>query len=294
MDPRIQKLHDRMTGTRLKAPGTIASYELISRQFLLTLKGTFAPTRADVDHYIKLRRAKNVSERTLRKECFALAKLFSANGWTWPLDKDDFPLPEDETRPEFVPLADVEKLIMSQKKLSSADRFYLAVATTWCVRRTELGNIRKRDFDGESILIHTAKHGKPVKALIPDVLKPIFSAFRPKGRAVSSLSAIFNHICDKAGVKRPDGVGWHGLRYTVDSFLIDALEKKGLSLTLMKDYAGWKPRRLADEVGGAEMMHRYHHPEIVNPDPYRAFKIIYPIHPFLAIWARALGKKVVA
>ncbi|MFA5252908.1 MAG: phage integrase N-terminal SAM-like domain-containing protein, partial [Phycisphaerae bacterium] len=84
-DERINRLYAKMTGSRQKADGTITYYIDTAKRFLARLnKDTFDGT--DIDEYFSWRRAKGgISERTLKKEFFALAKLWKANKTEpWP------------------------------------------------------------------------------------------------------------------------------------------------------------------------------------------------------------------
>jgi len=93
------------------------------------------------------------------------------------------------------------------------------VATTWIVRREELSRIKKRDYDGETFIIHTARHGKGAKHLIPDALKPIFAGYRPKEHNPSAMSQMFKRICAKAGLEHKKGSGWDSIRYRLNTFM---------------------------------------------------------------------------
>ncbi len=293
-EKRIETLIERMTGTRVKAKATIAAYTQASRKFLATVKGVQIPTRRDIDRYIAGRREAGISVTTLRLELFGLMKLFSANGWPWTLSEDDFPIQEEKYTPNYLPIAEVEKMIMGQDKLSKEERFYLAVATTWVVRREDLARIHKRDYDDSTFIIHTSKHGKPVRALIPPVLKPVFQGYRPKQLTPGSLSAMFHRICDKTGVSRPPGGGWHMLRYLLDSYLVDLADDGKIKMRHLIQYEGWKPAKTVGIAGGTTMARRYSHPEFIHDDPYEAFKAIYQAHPFLKVWRQALKLKPVA
>ena len=286
LHPALENLKERLSSPRLRAAGTLTSYLVTAANFLAGLKDDQAPTDSDFRRYFIRRREKGISERTLRKEFFILKKLAIANNWPWPFGADDTPYPEEETQPPTLLPEQVEQLIKARMKLSKGERFFLAVATTWIVRREELSRIKKRDYDGETFVINTAKHGRKVKHLIPDALKPIFADYRPKEHSPAALSMMFQRICAKAGLKHRKGYGWDSIRYRLNTLLKDVcLPQNGLNPSLLNDYAHWKQSAGGRHVE-TDMTEYYRRPEILDTDPYGIDKVIYSIHPFLPLWEK--------
>ncbi|MBA7590124.1 hypothetical protein ES708_32226 [subsurface metagenome] len=188
---------------------------------------------------------------------------------------------------------DIEKLIKAQHLYLKMEIFYLAVSTTFGCRREELARIRKRDYDNNSILIRTAKHGRRVRHLIPDVLKPIFEAYRPKEHTPDALTIMFHRICRKAEVKMEKGYSFHGVRRTLRTLLEWRLAENRLPLSLVADYQGWSKTTKGIAYGGAPMLGVYAHLEVISSDPFAVDRLIYPVHPFLPWWEEATAKKEV-
>ena len=284
LHPALEKLKERLSSPRLRAAGTISTYLVIGHNFLAGLSNDREPTDSDFRRYFMQRRDEGTSERTLRKEFFCLKKLALANNWSWPFTSDDTPYPEEDAQAHpFLP-GQVEQLIKAKGKLSKAERFYLAVATTWIVRRAELSRIKKHDYDGETFIIHTVKHGRKVKALIPDALKPIFTDYRPREHNPSALSIMFKRICDKAGIQHKKGYGWHSIRYALTTALRPALIANRIDPAILANYVGWARQSQSREFGDIPMMAAYTRPEILDTDPYGIFRVIYSVHPFLPLW----------
>jgi len=286
LHPALEKLVERLSSPRLKAPGTISSYLVTGANFIAGLKGKTPPTESGFRQYFIRRRREEISERTLRKEFFHIKKLALANGWIWPFAADDTPYPEDEAQSHPLLPKQIEQLINARGKLSPAERFYLAVATTWIVRREDLSRIKKRNFDGDVFTIYHSKHGRVVKHLIPDVFKPIFADYRPKEHNPTSLSLMFHRICTKAGLEHQPGWGWHGIRYTLTTMIAAALPKNNLDPALIADYSGWSRKAMGGFFGGVAMVGIYRHPEILDTDPHGIDKVIYSIHPFIPLWQK--------
>ena len=284
--PALERLVERLSSPRLRAPGTISTYLVTAANFLSGLKGRQAPTESDFRQYFIRRRREKISERTLLKEFFILKKLAMANKWKWPFEKDDTPYPDEDAKSRPLLPEQVERLIKAQGNLSSAERFYLAVATTWIVRREELSRIKKRDYDGETFVIHTAKHGRKVKHLIPAELKQIFADYRPKEHNPSALSIMFRRIFSKAGLTHEKGYGWHSIRHTLTTMIAARLPQNNFDPALIADYSGWSRKSMGGFFGGVSMVGVYRHPEILDTDLYGIDKVIYSIHPFLHLWQK--------
>jgi integrase len=291
MDMALENLKERLSAPRLRQPTTIQTYMETAEHFLAWLGDSKEPTDSDFRRYFIHRRENNISERTLRKEFFILKKLALSNGWGWPFTKDDTPVSEEEPNAPALPPDDIEKLIKARHLYLKQERFFLAMSTTWGCRREELARTKKRDYDDNSILIRTAKHGQRVRHLIPDVLKPIFEAYHPKQHTPPALTIMFHRICDKAGVKLGKGYSFHSIRRTLRTLLEWRLAENRLPLSLVADYQGWSKTTKGIAYGGAPMLGVYAHLEVVSSDPFAVDRLVYPIHPFLPLWEEATSKK---
>jgi len=291
MDIALENLKERLSAPRLRAPTTLQGYLETGARFL-NWKGDDSPaTPSDFRRYFIHRREHDISERTLRWEFFCLKKLALSNGWEWPFTSDDTPFSEEEPNAPALMPNDIETLIRAQHLYLKLERFYLSICTTFGCRREELARIRKRDYDDNSILIRTAKHGQRVRHLIPEVLKPIFEDYHPKEHTPTALSIMFHRICRKAGVKLGKGYSFHSIRRTLRTLLEWRLAENRLPLSLVADYQGWSKTSKGIAYGGAAMLGVYAHPEILSSDPFATDRLIYPVHPFLPFWEDALSKK---
>lgn len=287
MHPALENLKERLSAPRLRAPGTIQSYLETGARFLTWRGDGGESTASDFRRYFIFRREHNISERTLTKEFYHLKKLALANSWEWSFTSDDAPFSEEEPfAPPIMP-TDIETLIRAQHLYSKTERFFLAVSTTWGCRREELARIKKRDYDNESILIRTAKKGQRRRHLIPDVLKPIFEAYRPKEHTPRALTTMFHRICHKAGVNLGRGYSFHGFRRTRRTLLEWNLAAERLPLSIVADDQGWSKKTKGLTYGGAAMLGVYAHPEVISSDPFFLDRLIYPLHPFLPWWEEA-------
>ena len=294
MTTRLENLQQRLSGTRQRAPGTVRTYLDTASRFIAWLDKP-EMNRADVDRYFTWRRDNDISELTLKKEFFHLKKLFEANGLDWPFVSDDAPVSNsDPYQPAFT-REQVNQLILMSGDYSKAERFYLAVSTMYGCRREELSRIAKSDVNNESITIRIAKtKGKKVvrKHLIPEALKPVFSAYKVKVHTPTALSLMFNRILAKSGLEVGRGYSWHSIRRCLDTlfeYLAVDLDGKTLSAApFWTQSMGWAKSSRGLKHTGAAMAGVYSHPEIVSDDPYYNDRLIYPIHPFLNAWEQVL------
>ena len=285
METELENLKLTLTSPRERAPGTIVSYLQTAKTFLTFYGDGGPPTDKDYRRFFIHRREKGISERTLAKEFVQLNKLAVANNWPWPFTADDRPIAEEEPfAPAFTP-EEIQTLILARDKYSKGEAFYLAVSTTWGLRREEMIRIRKRDYNELTIKIKTAKHGRRVEHLIPGEINPILQGFRPKLTDVNSLSYMFYRILKKADIERRKGYGWHSIRRTLRTVLEWNLAADRLPLSLVADYMGWSKTQKGIVYGGAPMLGIYAHPEIMYSDPYAIERRILEIHPFLKFWS---------
>jgi len=286
----IDNLRERLSGPRLRAPGTITTYISAAELFLEWLGEEREATPSDFRRYFMYRREQGISERTLRKDFFTLKKLALSNDWEWPFTADDTPSPEGEPNAPALAPGDIEKLIKARAEYIKSECFFLAISTTWFCRREELARVKKRDYDAVSILIHTAKHGRPVRHLIPDSLKEVFEAYRPKQHTPTGISKMFNRMCQKAEVSTERGTGFHSIRRTGTTLLGFLLPRNNLDPAMLADYMGWSKTSMGIAFRGAPMAGLYHHPEVLFNDPFGLDKVVYPLHPFLHFWEEPTSK----
>lgn len=284
MQTELENLKLVLTSPRERAPGTISSYLQTGRFFLEFLGDGAQPTDKDFRRYFLHRREEDISGRTLTKEFVQLKKLADANNWPWPFTSDDKPVAEEEPfAPAFTP-KEIEALIRARDKYSKGELFYLAVSTTWGLRREEMVRINKRDYTEVSIKIKTAKHGRRVEHIIPDEINPILQNYHPRLKSRGSLTYVFYRVLNKAGIERRKGYGWHSIRRTLRTLLEWNLAENRLPLSLVADYMGWSRTQKGIVYGGAPMLGVYSHPEIISTDPFAIDRLVLGVHPFLKHW----------
>ncbi len=297
MQTALENLKLVLTSPRERAKGTIISYLQTAKVFLEFSGDGQMPTGKDdtaiaeasriFRRFFIHRREQDISERTLTKEFIQLKKLADANNWPWPFTSDDRPVAEEEPfAPAFMP-EEIETLIKARDEYSQGELFYVAVSTTWGLRREEMVRIRKRDYNEQTIKIKIAKQkGRALRVehIIPDEINAILQKYHPKLNNINSLSYLFYRVLNKAGIEQRKGYGWHSVRRTLRTVLEWNLAEARLPLSLVADFMGWSKTQKGIVYGGAPMLGVYAHPEIMSSDPFALDRQVLKVHPFIKIW----------
>lgn len=294
MNDYIENLKLILSSPRQRRPGTITSYVQTAKTFLAWLDGDVIPSKSYdgamekvnvvFRRYFLWRREKKISERTLMKEFTHLQKLADANSWPWPFTKNDKPVSEEEAyAPALLP-DQIEQMIRSFDVLTRAERFYLAISTTWGCRREDMAEISYKDYNETEIGIMVAKRRKKIKHLIPEEIRPVLGNFKAPRRTPTSLSIMFTRIVMKSGLKTLKGYGWHSIRRTVDTVLQWNYGQEKIPQPALADYMGWSRSARSAQTSGSSMLGHYYHPEILPGDVYGMERLIHKINPFIPVW----------
>ncbi len=300
----IDKAKKRLLGVNPRAAGTITSYTQTWRRFLTYInRATF--TSEDVDRYFNHRRTKDgISARTIRKEFSQIKTLALIHQIPWPFQRWDIPKPKEKAKQTIVSPEDIETLIRSYKKLSFAERFYLAVSTIYACRREALAELNVRLVGEDTITIPGVHEGETITHVIPPVLKPIFQRYHVKEHSTTALSLMFRSICKKAGVQLEKGTGWHSLRRMTTKVVTSVMRSKNISEAYWAQYTGWSTSQEGETFMGSSMAAYYARAGEISStylkkidvltsadhdnDPYWLDHSIFLIHPFLKAWDEAI------
>ena len=290
--PYMDNLELVLTSPRERAVTTIASYLSTARTFLTWMDNDHVPTDRDLRRFFLDRKSDGISASTRSLQFVQLRKLFEANSWKWPFTKDDRPVVEDEPNaPAFSP-DEVLRLIANRDKYTPQENFYLVLAVTYGLRREEIARITPRDIKENSIIINVAKMKKKVmrEQPIPEQIKPILAAWKPRVRRTGAISYCFHKIMVKSGIGDRKGWGFHSLRRTMFTMLMVNLAKEGYQLSWAADYLRWSKKSIGMTFMGASMAGIYAHPEVLSDDRMQVDRICQrlDIHPFLAAYAEKI------
>ena len=96
LPPPVENLLLSLSSPRERARGTIDSYLLTAKNFILFAGNDTEPGERELRKYFLDRRNNGINDRTLMKEFKQLKKLYLSNHWTWPFTRDDQPQPEEK------------------------------------------------------------------------------------------------------------------------------------------------------------------------------------------------------
>lgn len=284
MQTELENLKLVLSSPRARSPTTVKNYIYTARHFLNWIDGKLPPSEMDLRRYFLERREQGIGAGTQGYDFYVLRKLYEANNWTWPFKREDRPEPPEEVFVQVLTVDQVKTLIQKREEYSNKERFYLALSTTYGIRREELARVRKRDIKDRTIYIRTAKHGVKRTALIPEEIASIIDSYHSKEQKPGSLSAIFKRIVQKADMKLDKGYGWHSIRACLLTMLEITLAQNGIPPSFAADYMRWSKKTIGARYFGIVTAGIYRHLEAASGDPYALDKSILPIHPFLKFW----------
>jgi len=266
----------RSMGLR-REPSTIARYAQFAQRFARFTGKEQDFTETDALAFIDDLIAKGYSDSSVRWSYYALKRVYRAVGSPFTVTLEDLPLGRRGAvhRP-VLSRDEVAGLIAFVRRYGSlAERFYLAMSTTYGLRRVELSRLTRESFrlgEAEStVRIDTAKHGEPRTHLIPAEIKPVIDAAlkaEALGYGVSALTIMFRELHHKAGLQRNGALGWHSIRRSLDTQLLDA----NLPYYVVKDFLRWK-------ASPSDMPGLYHRPSPADVD-----RRVFGVHPFVSCW----------
>lgn len=220
----------------------------------------------DVLKFFKYLQEEGYSSAYIRGAYWAIKLYFESEGWLW-----EAKLPKIENTQIIkpaLPKEDIIKLILSTESGGTAEeKVYLALSTTYGLRRAEMANLSQEDFDFEenTIFIRTKKGGTPRKHLIPfQILNLLLRHDFSRTPSTSYISLLFQKICQNTGIILEKGRAWHQIRHRLNIELIEA----GLSEISILSFLRWKYKQ--------SMAQYYYTPELRDLDDQ-----VFRVHPFL-------------
>jgi hypothetical protein len=229
-------------------------------------------TRADIMAFLSHLRKRGLLQSTIRKDLKAIKVVARVQGWEFP----KLPLRRvnpDETQRTILSKTTINSIITLGKQglLKDIELCYLALATTYGLRRAELARLTPASFpDEHHLIVDTAKGGRRTTHLIPPQITPYLNCF--KHYAADSLTHMFHHITGKCGVDTGKGYGWHSIRRSLATELILS---EASALNVLR-FMRWSDASTRGEFG---MLAIY-----AKKDQERIDNEIFRIHPFLPYW----------
>lgn len=193
---------------------------------------------------------------------------------SWPMGKRDTPVVE--SRDVVKPALEMEEMAAMiatarEGRLKADEAAFLALSSTYGMRREELARVRPQDlnWEEETVWVDTIKRGEKREHLIPEEIVPYLAAHDfSRKYEVYQLSHMWRVIEYKAGVDHEDGAGWHSPRRLLDTTLLDLLP-----VPTVKHFFRWKMGT------SSEMPLLYFSKKAAEVD-----REVFAVHPFLPFW----------
>ena len=231
--------------------------------------------RADVTAFLSHLRKRDILQSTIDKDLKAIKLLSQIQGWDFPKLSLRRVSP-DEIRRTILSKDVIGGMItMGKQLLTDVELCYLALSTTYGLRRIEMMRLRPASFTPSTITVDTAKGGSKTTHLTPPEIAPYLPAFRCY--KADSLTHMFHRIATKAGINTGAGYGWHSIRRSLATELVLA---EASALNILR-FIRWAEPSIKREFG---MLAIY-----VKKDQERIDTEIFKMHPFLPYWGGSGG-----
>lgn len=262
-------------------------YGSYARNFLNHADGL---DKESVNRYLGRLRKEGKGANTVNFAFGVIRRLFRVNGLSWDFRRGEAPQvgQRDIYKPALAP--DLIKVMIEAAKGGKLDgnaACFLALSTTYALRRQEMCDLQPGDVDlgGGTIFISTVKFGRERYHLVPDEIVPFLEAHDFSQRfSLLQMSQMFWQVVNGSGLEalKPHRLGWHSIRRTVKSLL----DNSGLSPYAVHSFMRWKgvERELAMDV-------HYHATHFVGlegtttvTEEAEPDREVFEKHPFLSYW----------
>ena len=249
-------------------------YKRLGEETLEILRGVKERyDRADFIDYLAHQRERGLCQNTVLSQMVPIKLLAQIQGWEkdYPKLSMDKVKSEDINRPILTKWQVVQLITEGQQKLSGRDLAYVALATTYGLRREELAKLNVGEvLAGVDIRMNALKGGSSVVQLVPEEIKPHIGGY--KKATVQYMSLMFKRIVKKCGLVLEGGHGWHSIRRALATELL--LEDVS-ALNIIR-FMRWSEASIGMEFG---MLSIY-----AQRNQAKVDRAVFKGHPFLRYW----------
>jgi len=272
--------------SRLASSGKMRNHYLrFAREYLDFVRGDFS-RQGILDYLDYLRSNRGYNDGSIRFAFSIIRTLFNRNNLEWPFRRGESPQVRENNvnAPALDPDIVIEMIEATKRDNIPEEKFFLALSTTYGLRREELLELTKDDVDlvGKTIHIHTLKHGRERTHIVPDALLPIIADYEFETKSEFKLLELWYRLEYKIGLKHIDGVGFHSIRRTLNTLLLDKLPE-----TVVMSFLRWKQRT------STNMPFRYSAQRFVGKEGITTRVLgeakdvdnkVFAVHPFIKYW----------
>jgi len=271
---------------RLSCKGILRSqYLKYAAAFLDYSNG--ALDRDSVMGYVEKLRRSNFSEGTVNFHFRLVRTLFGRNHVDWPFNRGEAPMVSKAklVKPAYSPDLIIKFIKSTIKNGTAEEKAFLALSTTFGLRRTELVHLGQGDVMVKERLLHiaTAKHGEERHHLIPEEIVPYLEAWDFSTKLSESfMSSLVYRIEFRAGENHFNRVGWHSTRRALNTCLRKVLDRDKVVRFMRwtaSEATSMSDTYIADMTVGLNGAVTH---EAANAA--RSDREIFDVHPFLKYW----------
>jgi len=255
-----------------RSQSTLYRYPNLVSHFIEYIGAKDSYDRADAMKFLNRIANNGQSKNYVRWSAYVLSQFYKSLGITFPLTPGDLPPapnPDELIAPTFS-REYISNLIAAVKENGDARmKAYLALSTTFGLRRLELAKVSKGDISDGTIYIHTSKGGTPRTHLIPSEIKEYISGFDFQPVHPQSYIYLFSKMQKLAKLKHRNREGFHSIRRGLVTELLGA----GIPIHIVYSFMRWKLSSRLGIVG-----------TYARPKPEDVDRMVFEKHPFLSSW----------
>lgn len=225
--------------------------------------------RDDVVRYLCHLREQGYRQSSIDVMVRPVKLLAQIQGWSFPRLAMPKVRDGDVSRPI---LSHDEVCVMikrGKEVLSGRELAYLALSSTYGLRREELSSLGR--IDGK-VTVNTVK-GDPVTIhVVPDEIRPYLAGYERTG--VRYMRLVFRRIIEKLDMALPEqNYGWHAIRRALATELLYG----DVSLINVMRFMRWSDGSMKGEFGMLAIYGKRRQDEVDGS--------VFRVHPFLPIWS---------
>lgn len=301
VDQERRKVKIKLKPDSVKADEFLSNYERMlsegNKRFYLHYAKDFLEfaqgkelTRETVGSYLNhLKETKNYKQGSLNFVFRVIRTLYRRNGLEWSFRRGEAPQigQRDENKPALDPDS-IKQMIMAKERLEADECAFLALSTTYGLRRSEMSQLKPEDVSIKDRLIYikTLRSGRQRFHLIPQEIIPILSSHDfSRKYSEFKMSQLFWSVVDKSGLQPLEAfdLGFHSIRRS----LLTLLVRSGLDVLLVRNFLRWKGGESSD------MPSRYYATSWVGVSGTKpvaeeavADEEVFKVHPFVKFFKK--------
>lgn len=203
------------------SPDNRKQYTAIAREFL-RIVGSGELSKKAVERYLKHLRDEEYAPGTIEFRFRIVRRLYKLAGVPWEFSRHEGPkISEMDVYTPALSDELIKAMIDAAKtrKINPLHAAYLALASTYGIRRIEIAEVRPEHIDLKSklIFISTAKGGRQRYQLLPDEILPVLdkarNLFQPMSPA--TITKAYYAIESAIGIRHNLDTGWHSFRRSI-------------------------------------------------------------------------------